>query len=343
MVAALGRLTGPGFLSQRLNDEAVSGVVSGLGAAFWSPPSLRKGGRASGPLALGGLALIAVFDLGARVFDEADLVLLSAVSGAIIVLLYTGWLVYEELVSTGSIRQDLEDEHDIVSAPELEHEIEQRLSRLTAQAGCATPAVEIGASRLPRAATVGYRPRNSVILVSRGMVDSLDDDELDAVLAHELAHLLNRDAAVLTALSFPLSKMRGLMSIFLNRSAEGSLAIVPLLLLALPFYVINRLVVPTVTRHREYVADDAAAELIGSPAAMASALSTLDREHAIRSSTDFRVQWSTAAFGIVPPPWRERHVLDGAIRFFYRRLLGTHPRTEKRIERLRSQIGRRAL
>jgi heat shock protein HtpX len=261
------------------------------------------------------------------------------VPGAVLVVVFNGWLVYNELRS-GSVREDLEVEYDIVSDPEREHEVQRRVRRLAEQADSPVPEVEIGASHLPRAASVGYQPGESVILVSRGLVDTLDGAELDAVLAHELAHLLNRDAAVMTALSVPLSKVGKLTSLFLNHDkSDAEILLIPLLIAATPVYIANRLAVPTVARYREYVADHAAGELVGSHAAMASALTTLDREYATQYTQDLRVDWSTEAFGIVPPPWEERKVLDGAIRFYRRRVLGTHPPTGSRVERLRSRDG----
>lgn len=339
VVAGLGRVTTAGFLAGRIDSDPVRKAVKQVGHAVWEPPSLRKIGRGVGLLAAPGVVLILCYQLGFVVLG-LDPIRFGIASGAVIVVGYTGWLVYDERRSAGSVRTQLEDEYDLVSDPQREQALAGRIQRLATQSDCAVPAVEIGASRLPQAATVGYRPRNSVILVSQGLLDALDDEEIEAVLAHELAHLLNRDAAVLTALSFPRSKVQGLVDLVYRwEHTDAEILLIPLFVVATPIYVVNRLAVPAVARYREYVADQAAGEITGNPAAMASALSTLDREYAVRSSRDLRVQWSTAAFGIVPPPWEERKFFDRSTRFLYRRLLGTHPSTEERIERLRAQIG----
>jgi heat shock protein HtpX len=300
-----------------------------------NPPTVWRAGRILGLFACAGLGLALGYPLVFEVL-EADAVSVGLVGGTVGVVGFTGWVVYDEVRSGSSVRADLEAEHDIISDPEREHEVQRRVRRLARQADSPAPDVEIGASHLPRAASVGYRPEESVILVSRGLVDSLDGTELDAVLAHELAHLLNRDAAVMTALAFPRSKVGGLSDLAL-RVDDAALLLAPVFVAAIPVYIANRLAVPMVARYREYVADHAAGELTGSHAAMASALVTLDREYSVRSRQDLRAQWSTAAFGIVPPPWEERKVLDGTIRFVHRRVLGTHPPTESRIERLRSR------
>jgi Zn-dependent protease with chaperone function len=179
------------------------------------------------------------------------------------------------------------------------------------------PLSDIGASHLPRAASVGYRPEESVILVSRGLVDRLDGRELDAALAHELAHLLNRDAAVMTLLAFPQSKIGKLLSDDLaDRIEYAVVLLIPVFVVAIPVYITNRLAARMVARYREYVADHAAGELVGSHAAVAGALTTLDQEYSTQYTQDLRVGWSTRAFGIVPPPWEERKCSTGRSGFF---------------------------
>jgi heat shock protein HtpX len=305
-------------------------------------PTVGDVARGVGLLVGSAVGLFVVHEAMFALFDTTRprswLLWFAAVPGAVLVVVFNGWLVYSELRSGSSVREDIEAEYDIVSDPEREHEVQRRVRRLAEQADSPVPDVEIGGSHLPRAASVGYRPGESVILVSRGLVDTLDGAELDAVLAHELAHLLNRDAAVMTALSVPRSEIGGLFELML-KADDAAILFFPVLVAAMPVYVTNRLAVPMVARYREFVADHAAGELVGSHAAMASALTTLDREYATQYTQDLRVGWSTEAFGIVPPPWEERKVLDGAIRFYRRRVLGTHPPTESRVERLRSRDG----
>jgi len=86
------------------------------------------------------------------------------------------------------------------------------------------------------------------------------------------------------------------------------------------------------------IADQAAVEITGDPAALASALETLGDDLPRRPTTDVRGYRSTAAFSIVPPPWEEYRFFDRTRRFVRRRLFGTHPPTGKRIERLRRTI-----
>ncbi|WP_339104079.1 M48 family metallopeptidase [Haloterrigena salinisoli] len=215
---------------------------------------------------------------------------------------------------------------DVDRDPELE-DLRRRVERLAQQADVPAPTVEIAVTRTPTAMTVGYRPATSTIVLSRGLVADLDDRELEAVLAHELAHVANRDAAVMSAMTVPASKAEE----FFERYDGGVLG-----LLVLALQGLSRWSVIVVARYREYVADDGAVAITGDPAGLASALETLDRSVGRRPATDLRQHRTAAAFSIVPPPREEHRFFDRTRRFVERRLFGTHPPTERRIERLRS-------
>jgi heat shock protein HtpX len=332
IVALLLRQVGPaGMVSGRISSDVIASGVAQIGQGLRNPPAVRELVRPLGVLVGGGFGLIVGHYLIEEVW-KVNTWIPSMVLGAIAVLAYTGWLVQDEITSGNGVQTDIEEEYSVIDDPEREATVERRLTRLAKQANCPVPEVRIGASWLPQAATVGYRPTTSEMVVTRGLVDTLDERELDAVLAHELAHLINRDAAVLTVLTVP-------------RTKAGVLAMkVPWLglVFSLPVYLTNRLAVPLVARYREFVADEAATELTGDPAALASALATIDEEYQTGPTADMRMRGSAAAFGIVPPPWEERKILDGTMRFVYRGLLGTHPPTADRIERLQSRISQTA-
>lgn len=203
--------------------------------------------------------------------------------------------------------------------------VEDRVSRLAAAMDVPAPTVRLRRSETPTAAVVGYDPAESTLVVSTGLVEALSDRELDAVLAHELAHVANRDAAVLTALSFPRTAGREAF----YRYGPNPVAV----LLAGVASATSRLCVAVVSRAREHTADDAAAAVTGDPAAMASALERLDDRVAGRPNEDLRAV--AAPFSVVPPAWEEHRFFDRTRRLLFRRLLGTHPPTERRIERLR--------
>ncbi|QPV64098.1 M48 family metalloprotease [Halosimplex litoreum] len=231
-------------------------------------------------------------------------------------------------LSSAAVLDDLEAVADAVDDERL-RTLERRVARLAAQADVPAPDVRLAESPTPTAAAVGYLPSRSTLVVSTGLVDALDEAQLDAVLAHELSHVANYDAAVLTALSFPRARAHRVFRRYgLN----------PVVTLFAGFVAaISRVCTAVVARAREYAADDGAAAMTGDPVALATALETLDAELRHRPDRDLRAS-SAAAFSIVPPPWEEHRFFDRTRRLIYRRLLGTHPPTERRIERLRTAM-----
>jgi heat shock protein HtpX len=259
--------------------------------------------------------------------SPSDLALpLAVAAGGGLALAHLGGLVRSELRET-AVLDDLTDDLGRVVDDERAAALTERVARLATQADVPVPAVRLVTSRTPTAAAVGYRPADSTLVVSTGLYDTLDDRQLDAVLAHELAHVANHDAAVLTALSFPRAAAH---RAFYRYGLNPVVA-----LLAGVAALTSRTCTAVVARAREYGADDGAVALTGDPAALASALEALDSTLGRRPATDLR-ESSAAAFSIVPPPWEEHPFFDRTRRLIYRGLLGTHPPTDARIERLRA-------
>lgn len=294
---------------------------------------------------------VALVEYSATLTPPSTVVALGIVAGVGTAAYHTGRTIADELVEGGTIEQHLEQVVDVVD-PDDESPLEDldrsladlqtRVDRLANQAGAPAPTVRVGRERVPVAATAGFRPETSTIAVSSGLCDALSDRELEAVLAHELAHVVNRDAAVLTALSLPVAKADSLDERVSETLENDDSSLRPLhhpgiVLVAMVVSGFSRWAVVLVARYREYVADRGAVALTGDPAALASALETLDRDVTRRPSSDLRTHRSTAAFSIVPPPWEEHRFFDRTRRFVARRIFGTHPPTEKRIERLRAR------
>ncbi|AXR79982.1 M48 family metallopeptidase [Natrarchaeobaculum sulfurireducens] len=266
---------------------------------------------------------------------------LAVVAGVVGSLVLTGRLIADELGEGGSVQRRLEEEICVFERDELDaddterlEDLQARLDRLANQAGVPAPTVRLGRERTPIAATVGVRPETSAIVLSRGLCEQLSDRELEGVLAHELAHVLNRDAAILTFLSIPRVKAHTM----LETEQDGHRNPYHHPIVAIPIFVVaglSRWVSTVVARYREYVADRSAVAITGDPAALASALETLDRDLKSRPSRDLREHRSTTVFSIVPPPWEEHPFFDRTRWFIVRRIFGTHPPTEKRIDRLR--------
>lgn len=193
--------------------------------------------------------------------------------------------------------------------------------RLAQQADVPEPTVHVTGSERPESLTVGSG-EDAIVLVSAGLLHALPDAEVEAVLAHEIAHLANGDTRVMSAALGPVLAADEWLEDDPDRLGE---------------YVWNALFhllkrygqfgVAVLSRGRERAADVAAAELTGSPAALASALERLTNARR-RPETDLR-DWeaSVAVMDILPPT--ERDVSTGPYR--------THPPTEDRIRYLRER------
>jgi heat shock protein HtpX len=204
-------------------------------------------------------------------------------------------------------------------------ELRARLGRLARTADVRTPDLAIAETDVPNSLTVGGLG-SATVVVSTGLLDRLDGDELDAVLAHELAHLRNRDAAVMTLAAFlpalasderpalpgtagSLGRRLGVgVALAVGYAVSTSLASAPPFspasLLAFAGFVaftalfggvaLGLLAIPAVvlsgrlSREREFAADRAGAVISGEPAAMASALERLDAAAGGRPPNDLR-------------------------------------------------------
>lgn len=161
-----------------------------------------------------------------------------------------------------------------IVSPEEEPALYGVLDRLCALAERPKPRLAIAESDVPEAFAVGVRPSRSVLVVSRGLLSRLDARELEAVLAHELAHVLNRDGAVMTVASYPLYAG----SLLVRKTRERPVfllalfAVWPYVIWAAALYFVCGALTRSLSIYRELAADRGAALLTGAPEALASAL-----------------------------------------------------------------------
>ena len=214
---------------------------------------------------------------------------------------------------------------------EEEPDLYERIEKLCDRASLPNPKLYIIPSKSPNAFATGRDPNHAAIALTQGIIDLLSPDELDAVIAHELTHVRNRDTLTqavagtlagsltylgriltLGALYFPVSRSLG-------RRGNNPFVILFLLVLA-PFGA--GLLRMAVSRTREYAADEGAAELTKNPLALVTALEKLEatgQEVPIHGNPAF------APLFIVNPLSKK-----GLMSLFL-----THPPTESRIERLK--------
>lgn len=154
-------------------------------------------------------------------------------------------------------------------------EIYRMTEELSRNAGLPMPKLYLLRSEQPNAFATGRNPDNAAVAVSAGLLKVLDRDEVAGVIAHELAHIRNRDTLIMTI----AATVAGAVSMLANfglwfgggrdRGAGGTIAVVAAALLA-PFAAM--LVQMLISRTREYAADRAGAEIARDPLALASAL-----------------------------------------------------------------------
>ncbi|KTG08351.1 hypothetical protein AUR64_19150 [Haloprofundus marisrubri] len=168
------------------------------------------------------------------------------------------------------------------------------LERLASQLGVLTPTVYLVDSDAPEVFTVGFGRRRSKLVVTRGFFQTLNEAERRAVAAHELAHVKNGDATVMTLASLPTVLGEEMLD-----KAGGHRWLLPLWPFALALQYAGLTVLASLSRSREFVADRGAVALTGDSAALASALQTLDEASSSRPKADFRTA-NVAALSAVP-------------------------------------------
>lgn len=200
--------------------------------------------------------------------------------------------------------------------------------RLTMQMGMPEPSIHVIDSPQPNAFATGRSPKHAAVAVTTGILQTLNNDELEAVLGHELAHVRNRDiligsvAAMIGAALSMVARMGFWFGGGDNRNNPlGAIAAILSLLIA-PF--IAMLIQLAISRTREFQADASGAEITGRPLQLASALEKIS---AGTSRIPMRVNEATSQLFIDNPIKALRG--RGMSRWF-----STHPPVEERIERL---------
>ena len=207
----------------------------------------------------------------------------------------------------------------------------QLVGGLAQKANLPSPKVYIIPSQTPNAFATGRNPRHAAVAVTKGILNILDRDELEGVLAHELSHVRNRDiligsmAATIAGAIFMLSYIARFAVLFSGHSDSrdrGSGGIIGLLLVAIVAPIAAMLIQMAISRSREYQADNSAGRLSGQPLALAAALRKL---HSMNKKIPIKANPSTAHMFIVSP------LSGGGVA----KLFSTHPRVENRIEELK--------
>ena len=215
-----------------------------------------------------------------------------------------------------------------------EPEIHQIVSNLSAAANIPKPKIYLIPLNVPNAFATGRNPEHASIAVTEGILRTLNREELEGVISHEIAHIKNRDiligtiAATLAGAIMTIAYWARWM-VFLGGGDEerGGTGLIGLLLLSILAPLAATIVQLAISRTREYQADKKGAYISGKPLALANALEKLDtiaKTHPLRGGSP-----ATSHLFIVNP-------FRGDFLF---RLFSTHPPIEERIKRLRELAG----
>ena len=232
------------------------------------------------------------------------------------------------------------------------------VQRLASTAGVKPPTVAVADTDVPNAFAIGRTPGDATIVVTEGLLDTLDDEQIEAVLAHELAHVKNRDVAVMSLAYFLPSLtyvvaigaftvlkyafyIVGNLHIDDDDGAQAALVIIAVLLVSslvtitvsAMFWLGSFLLFRVLSQYRELAADRGAAAITGNPTALATALQALDEEMTSLPDEDLReTDGGLEALYIAPIDTYEfddKHDLLSSDLFPQ-----THPSTAQRVEQL---------
>ena len=245
------------------------------------------------------------------------------------IMILAQWYFSDKIVlwSTGAkivSREQFPELHDLVE-------------RIVARNNLSKPRIAVINARMPNAFATGKTPKSSIVAVTTGLMDQLDTEELEGVIAHELAHIKNRDVLVLTLASIFSMIAWYLMRFGMygamfsgggggygRRGNEGGAAMLLILLIAIITWIASFLIIRAISRYREYVADRDGALITGKPSKLASALLKISGTMKRIPTRDLREIEGMNAFFIIP-------ALSGDA---LTNLFSTHPPVDQRVKKL---------
>jgi heat shock protein HtpX len=269
------------------------------------------------------LGLLSALFLGMGYIFGGVIGLIVAFGFALLMNLWTYW--FSDKLALRMARA-----HEV--APEQEPRLHSMVEEVAGMAGLPKPRVYIVENDAPNAFATGRNPKHSVVAVTTGIMRILNEDELKAVLAHELGHIKNRDilvsaivATIASAVMFIAFMAR--WSLFFGgfgrsrNQTANLLGLAAMILIAILAPIGAMVIRMAISRQREYGADEAGARISGRPLALASALRKLQMGAQMRP---MQVSESTAHMYTVSPLRSD----------FMGNLFSTHPPVEERIARL---------
>jgi heat shock protein HtpX len=270
------------------------------------------------------LTILYLVFMSVLVYVGLDFVSIAVIAGIMILL---QWYFSDKIVlwSTGAkivTRDQYPELHDLVE-------------RIVARNNLPKPRIAVINTQMPNAFATGKTPKSSIVAVTTGLMNTLDTEELEGVIGHELSHIKNRDVLVLTLASLFSTVAWYLMQFsfyggyyggggFGRRDSRDSGGMVLILLAAVITWFVSFLIIRAISRYREFVADRDGALMTGKPVKLANALLKISGTMKRIPTRDLRQMEGMNAFFIVP-------AISGSS---IANLFATHPPIEQRVRKL---------
>lgn len=254
--------------------------------------------------------------------------MLGGSGGALIALVIAGGMNFFSYWN--SDKMVLRQQGAIELSPQQGAELYAMTARLAERAQMPMPKLYLLPTQQPNAFATGRNPENSAVAVTQGLLNHLSADEIEGVIAHELAHIHHRDTLTMTitaTMAGAIAMMGNMMLFAGNREGRGGMfgGIIAMILAPMAAMMVQM----AISRAREYEADATGAQISGKPRALASALSRIAQAAGRSVNLPAEKNPAAAAMFIINP----LHAMRAD------RLFTTHPPTEERIARLMAMDG----
>ena len=268
------------------------------------------------------LTVLYIVFLSVLAYAGVGAIAIAVIAG---IMILAQWYFSDKIVlwSTGAkivSREQFPELHDLVE-------------RIVARNNLSKPRIAVINTKMPNAFATGKTPKSSIVAVTIGLMDQLDPEELEGVIAHELAHIKNRDVLVLTLASLFSMIAWYLMRFGMygamfgghgRRDNQGGAAMLLILVIAIVTWIASFLIIRAISRYREYVADRDGALITGKPSKLASALLKISGTMKRIPTRDLREVEGMNAFFIIPA------ISGDALT----NLFSTHPPVDQRVKKL---------
>jgi heat shock protein HtpX len=257
-------------------------------------------------------------------------VLFAAGAGAVTIAVIAGALFLIQFFTSDKLALRSMGAREVT--PEQAPQLHAMIERLCIQANLPKPHIAIADTPMPNAFAVGRSPKHSTVCVTKGILNTLEPGELEAVLGHELTHIQNRDVMVMTIASFFASIASFIVQIgfwfggaFGGDDSDSGPGFLVVILVSAVVYIVSWLLLQALSRYREFAADRGSAIITGRPSALVSALYRIEGGMQQIPQQDMRAaSGELAAFYIMPPKAKQTVAS----------LFSTHPPLEARVARL---------